>query len=92
MNKTELKLSNTAQQLIIRMTQRGRQMIHLALPAQSIRWISQVIPEALAECLQKAGVDMAALELKYRSQPILIGSVLALAIPNQDREILFYLA
>lgn len=92
MSPSENNLSNQAQKLIIKMTQRGRQLVNLVLPAQSIKWVSKVIPEALMEALQKAGVDLKALEQRYRSLPLYQGSVLALAMPEQDREVLFYFA
>ena len=84
-------LAYKAKKLIIKMTEKGRQMIYLTLPARFIRVISQMIPEALSEVLQKAGVDIGALEQKYTAQPIMPGSVLALAIPERDQEVLFYL-
>ena len=92
MEEPDHKLSNNAQKLIIRMTQRGRQLVNLVLPAQSINWISKAIPDALTEALQKAGVDLKALEQQYRSQPLLPGAVLALALPERDQEVLFYFA
>jgi hypothetical protein len=91
MEHENTRLSNKAQKLIIKVTEKGRQMINLVLPARSICWISSLIPDVLADLLKKAGVDMAALEKKYQTIPISPGSVLALAMPEQDREVLFYL-
>lgn len=85
-------LSTQAQTLIIKMTQRGRQLVNLVLPAQSIKWVTKVIPEALLEMFQKAGVDLKALEERYHAQPLRQGSVLALAMPEHDRELLLYFA
>lgn len=91
MSPEEHKLCNPAQNLIIKMTQRGRQLVNLVLPAQAIKWVTNFIPDALIEALQKAGVDLKALELRYRTKALYPGSVLALALPEQEREVLFYL-
>lgn len=81
-----------AKTLVIRMTEQGRRILNLDLPAESVRWLSRLIPEQLASLLQRAGVCLAGLERRYHQGPLLQGSVLALVQPEHDREILLYLS
>lgn len=85
------KSGHEAHKLVIRMTENGRSILNLNLPASSVRNLSKLIPESLCEMISKAGVELLAIEQRFQSGPLEQGSVLALNIPERGRQVLLYL-
>ena len=62
------------------------------MPASAIGHLSTLLPEALREILTRAGLDLGAIEARYRDGPYVPGPVLAFPLPESERELLLYFA